>query len=985
MFSSREELNRDFKDFLDSYAGVGLSPEITREAMTYIDKGADACIQDAAGQTLLHKLLANNKDGANNEVIKKIISIYPETLKIQEDGDKQGLTPIHLMLDPDNANASNRRILADLLLNNKKNISNETILSIKNRLGKAALEYVLEQFILPPSTEIPKERQNTLINTTEILVDAGANPSKIKINGWTLLHKLIYENVNGLFDGFIKKLIALYPEMLTIQTDKSRTQAYWQGNTPLHDLVEVGENPSKNAENRKLIFQLLQNSENPLDNVALLKIKNSQGETPLEYILRLAATFLESKEEIIEAAMILVRAGANPNSKAGEITLLHLLVINNKDKKYDAYINDLVRNYGADINIENSRGLTPLEWLIATKSRCKMSAGKLYIYFYFSRDFDTEMALLLLRLNAYIFRSKALSDYCNTCKSGFEFLESRSSIECEARRDISSFSRLRKDKAFFVSPSEQEKAALTRIAEARAKAIIENIKKELVSNDCFSSIRYTFLYDLDIDGQKKSVTKPIYYLWKIIIDAEKNINSYTQILQGIQDISQDQNGVYCKATIQFLNKINENIEKHFHKDTALNQSKFIMAQEERIREEKNTSTSISINASIATSTRKSTSTRTSATTNTNKSTSTSKNTNITGSIKETKTSKSLTLENFKIQNITEDQAKAILIKIRKCIKTYDFGVDTVKYYASFGNRGGRKITWSDKSLKTTQDKIVPNRVAAQWEALEFARHGKLTCLDALQDIINIGAIAAGLAADESGLLKLSDNSLALKFYLWTSKLGKSKQAVQANNNNNNSENNSYTNILRSANTCMSTINANPFIASDTNSSIISPFISNNNTSSTTNSSSTSIQDSFYATNNTVFNSNSSNCNSISKNARQHPFAISQPINLNMQDASLVTQYGTTVEPSAVFICPLSREIMKDPVILVESGQTYERWWIVEWLKDNNTDPLSNSNITSKALTPNVALKSLIQVWLEKNPHYAMQQTQQETFSKQMGK
>lgn len=40
-------------------------------------------------------------------------------------------------------------------------------------------------------------------------------------------------------------------------------------------------------------------------------------------------------------------------------------------------------------------------------------------------------------------------------------------------------------------------------------------------------------------------------------------------------------------------------------------------------------------------------------------------------------------------------------------------------------------------------------------------------------------------------------------------------------------------------------------------------------------------------------------------------------------------YGTST-PSA-FVCAITKEVMEDPVILVETGQTYERQAIEQWL------------------------------------------------------
>ncbi|GLU02376.1 hypothetical protein SLE2022_196280 [Rubroshorea leprosula] len=67
-----------------------------------------------------------------------------------------------------------------------------------------------------------------------------------------------------------------------------------------------------------------------------------------------------------------------------------------------------------------------------------------------------------------------------------------------------------------------------------------------------------------------------------------------------------------------------------------------------------------------------------------------------------------------------------------------------------------------------------------------------------------------------------------------------------------------------------------------------------------------------------------------------------------------------------FRCPISLELMKDPVI-VSTGQTYERSCIEKWLGEGHgTCPKTQQALTSTALTPNYVLRSLIAQWCETN-------------------
>ncbi|XP_058082160.1 U-box domain-containing protein 14 [Magnolia sinica] len=67
-----------------------------------------------------------------------------------------------------------------------------------------------------------------------------------------------------------------------------------------------------------------------------------------------------------------------------------------------------------------------------------------------------------------------------------------------------------------------------------------------------------------------------------------------------------------------------------------------------------------------------------------------------------------------------------------------------------------------------------------------------------------------------------------------------------------------------------------------------------------------------------------------------------------------------------FRCPISLELMKDPVI-VSTGQTYERSCIQKWLDaGHKTCPKTQQTLSHTALTPNYVLKSLIAQWCESN-------------------
>lgn len=82
-----------------------------------------------------------------------------------------------------------------------------------------------------------------------------------------------------------------------------------------------------------------------------------------------------------------------------------------------------------------------------------------------------------------------------------------------------------------------------------------------------------------------------------------------------------------------------------------------------------------------------------------------------------------------------------------------------------------------------------------------------------------------------------------------------------------------------------------------------------------------------------------------------------------------------IEIPSFFICPISLEMMKDPVT-VSTGITYDRDSIEKWLLSgkNNTCPVTKQILPSKAadLIPNHTLRRLIQSWCTLNASHGIQ-------------
>jgi hypothetical protein len=66
-------------------------------------------------------------------------------------------------------------------------------------------------------------------------------------------------------------------------------------------------------------------------------------------------------------------------------------------------------------------------------------------------------------------------------------------------------------------------------------------------------------------------------------------------------------------------------------------------------------------------------------------------------------------------------------------------------------------------------------------------------------------------------------------------------------------------------------------------------------------------------------------------------------------------------------CPIQYEIMSDPVIVVETGDTYDYDNIRQWFERSSKNPLSNETLQSKQLIPNRLAKQIIDLYCTSNP------------------
>lgn len=74
--------------------------------------------------------------------------------------------------------------------------------------------------------------------------------------------------------------------------------------------------------------------------------------------------------------------------------------------------------------------------------------------------------------------------------------------------------------------------------------------------------------------------------------------------------------------------------------------------------------------------------------------------------------------------------------------------------------------------------------------------------------------------------------------------------------------------------------------------------------------------------------------------------------------------ATALIPPSVFICPISQDVMCDPVVAAD-GYTYERDVIAAWMARHDTSPMTGLRLEHKGLTANLALRSAISEWRER--------------------
>lgn len=74
--------------------------------------------------------------------------------------------------------------------------------------------------------------------------------------------------------------------------------------------------------------------------------------------------------------------------------------------------------------------------------------------------------------------------------------------------------------------------------------------------------------------------------------------------------------------------------------------------------------------------------------------------------------------------------------------------------------------------------------------------------------------------------------------------------------------------------------------------------------------------------------------------------------------TLISKLGKLAEAPEYICCPISQDVIEDPVLLIETGHVFDRKVIQDWLRDHNTCPFTGVELSSKALAPVHIFRSL---------------------------
>jgi SUMO ligase MMS21 Smc5/6 complex component len=70
----------------------------------------------------------------------------------------------------------------------------------------------------------------------------------------------------------------------------------------------------------------------------------------------------------------------------------------------------------------------------------------------------------------------------------------------------------------------------------------------------------------------------------------------------------------------------------------------------------------------------------------------------------------------------------------------------------------------------------------------------------------------------------------------------------------------------------------------------------------------------------------------------------------------------STESPLSFHCPITQEVMDDPVMVSYCGHTFERVAIEQWITQRHSCPIDRKELSSQDLRPDLVLKRAIEDW-----------------------
>ena len=77
--------------------------------------------------------------------------------------------------------------------------------------------------------------------------------------------------------------------------------------------------------------------------------------------------------------------------------------------------------------------------------------------------------------------------------------------------------------------------------------------------------------------------------------------------------------------------------------------------------------------------------------------------------------------------------------------------------------------------------------------------------------------------------------------------------------------------------------------------------------------------------------------------------------------------GPAPAPPGNLVCPISFNMFRNPVMVVESGHTYDRNEITQHFAHNNRDPKTNLHLRSTRVVTNWGVRAAVEEWLNRHP------------------